>query len=333
MDFNPKFSPIEKKWLASAKKLHKTIVLPEASFSPRILKAGLYCAQNNIADIVLLTDKDGAFKKYNLSDYPNVKVVNYVTHEIKDLLANALYVKRKEKGVTLEGAFDLLKSPIYFATMMVELGLVDGSVCGAECASKDTFKPAFQIIKGKNAKQVSSFFIMLPTAKNEYAKPYLLSDCAINLNPDANLLADIAVESALSYKTLLGDEPKVALLSYSTKGSGNGEEVDKIKQSIEILNQQSLDFLYDGELQLDCAVDISVANLKNPKGKIKGDANVLIFPDLQSGNIGYKIMQRFGGYKAIGPIVQGLNKPINDVSRGATEEEIILTIAFTCIQK
>ncbi len=333
MNFEPKFNEIEKKWLSKAKKANKTIVLPEAAYSKRIIQAGLYCAQNKIANIVLLTDDENAFKGYNLKNYNNVRVVNYKTHELLPVLANGLHVIRKEKGVTLQDAYELLKSPIYFATMMVELGLVDGSVCGAECASKDTFKPAFQIIKGKQNKQVSSFFIMLPTSNcGKHIRPYVLSDCGININPDSDLLAEIAIQSANSFKQFIGEEAKVALLSYSTKGSGVGEQVDKIKHTIEILNKQTLDFCYDGELQLDCAVDAEVAKLKNPNGKIMGDANTLIFPDLQSGNIGYKLMQRFGGFKAIGPIVQGLNKPVNDVSRGASVDEIVLTIALTCLQ-
>lgn len=330
MDYIKNFGKLELSWINSAIKLNKTIVLPEANKSERVFNAGLYCAKNNIANIVFLSTSEKDFKNCGLEKAKNIKVVNIHKSELLPVLANALFIKRQEKGLTLAKAYELLKNPIYFATMMVELGLVDGSVSGAECASKDTFKPAFEIIKGKQGEKVSSFFIMI--ANDDKKKAFLLSDCAINLNPDANLLALIAKQSASSFIKFVKQEPRVALLSYSTKGSGEGEQVDKVAKSISILNKEILDFCYDGELQLDCAVVPEVANLKNPNGKIKGDANVLIFPDLQSGNIGYKIMQRFGNFKAIGPIMQGLNKPINDISRGANVEEIVLTIAITCLQ-
>ena len=332
MDFSVNFSKIEKDWIKKAVKLDKTIVLPEARISDRVLQAGMYCADNNIAKVVFLKKGDGDFAGLDLEKHDNVRVVDMRVSNLVPVLASALHIKRQEKGLTLKDAYELMKDPIWFATMMVELSLVDGSVSGAECTSAETFKPAFQVIKGRGGANVSSFFIMLPEKKNEFARPYVLADCAINLNPTAKELAQIGKQSAVSYKEFLGDKPKVAFLSYSTKGSGQGEQVDKIKQVIEILNAETLDFCYDGELQLDSAVVPTVAKLKNPKGKIQGDANVLIFPDLQSGNIGYKLMQRFGGYKAIGPIVQGLNKPINDVSRGASVDEIVLTIALTCLQ-
>lgn len=332
MDFSENFSKIEKDWIKKATKLNKTIVLPEARISERVLKAGLYCAENNIANIVFLKNNDNDFEVLDLEKNSNIKVVDMRFSNLVPLLANALHIKRQDKGLSLKDAYELVKDPIWFATMMVELSLVDGSVSGAECTSAETFKPAFQVIKGRNGANVSSFFIMLPEIKNDYSRPYLLADCAINLNPSSGELVQIAKQSVDSYRQFVGKNPRVAFLSYSTKGSGQGEQIDKIKKVIEILNAETLDFCYDGELQLDSAVVPSVAKLKNPKGEIQGDANILIFPDLQSGNIGYKLMQRFGGYKAIGPIVQGLNKPINDISRGASVDEIVLTIALTCLQ-
>lgn len=326
---NYEFSAQEIKWLNLAKKCKSTIVLPEAYMSDKIVEAGLYVAENKICDIVFLVQNDNDLKKYDLSKYPNVRVVNINTHEMLPLLANGLYIKRKDKGMTLDEAKLALKSPLYFATMMVELGLVDGSVSGICVPSKDTFKPAFQIIKCKPDKKASSFFIMIP---NGEGKTYLCSDCAIMENPTSAELADIAIDSANSFRTFVGKNPLVAMLSYSTKGSGVGESADKIRKTVEIMNSKSLDFMYDGELQLDSAICGDVAKVKCPKSKVAGKANVLIFPDLSSGNIGYKIMQRFGGYKAIGPIVQGLNKPVNDLSRGASVSEIITTIAITVLQ-
>lgn len=326
---NYNFSKQELAWQKSAKKYKQTIVLPEAELSDKIVEAGLYCAKNNLCNVVFLTTHDNAFDKYNIDAYKNIRVVNIITHEFLDMLTEALYLKRKDKGLTVDDAKKLLQNPLYYATMMVELGLVDGSVSGICTPSKDTFKPAFQIIKCKPNKKASSFFIMLKEGEN---KKYLLSDCAIMENPTCDELADIAIDSANSFKTFLCEKPLVALLSYSTKGSGVGESAEKIRKTVSILDAKSLDFMYDGELQLDSAICSEVAKTKCPTSKVGGKANVLVFPDLNSGNIGYKIMQRFGGYKAIGPIVQGLNKPINDLSRGANVGEIITTIVITILQ-
>ena len=324
-----KFSTLEKDWLKEAKGLNKTIVLPEASMSEDIVKAGIYLAKNNICDIVLLVKNDDDLKTFSLEKYNNIRVVNYTNHELLPMLVSALHIKRQAKGLTLDGAKELLKDPIYFATMMVELGLVDGSVSGICVPSKDTFKPAFQIIKCQPNKKAYGVFLMIPEGKG---KVYMLGDCAIVENPTSEELADLAESCAENYRKFVGMEPKVALLSYSTKGSGDGELLEKVRKSIEIMKDKSLDFKYDGELQLDSAVVFEVASKKCPESEVGGQANVLIFPDLNAGNIGYKIMQRFGGYTAVGPIVVGLNKPINDLSRGASIKEIITTVAITILQ-
>lgn len=321
---------IENKLVSLAKLANKTIVLPEAYFSERVAKAGIECAKNDICQVVLLTDNDNTFKDVV---HKNIKVVNILTDEMSDMCASALHIKRESKGVTREHAIELIKDPLYFGTMMVELGLADGLVAGAEVSTSRTFKPALQIIKGKTpTTKISSFFVM---AKKEQDKEsvYLLSDCGMNINPTSEELAECALQSALSAKELLGTTPKVALLSYSTKGSADGESAKKVRDAFEILtSKDDVWFDYDGELQLDAAIVPEVASLKCKGSKVAGQANVLIFPDLQSGNIGYKIMQRFGGYSAIGPITQGMRKPINDVSRGASVNEIVLTIAITCLQ-
>ena len=330
MKFN---TMIEKKWIEAAQKLNRTIVIPEASFSERMCLAGIECAKNNICNVIFLTDNDSAFDEYKIGKYNNIRVINYLNHEALPMMISALVELRKSKGLTEEQATELLKDPVYFGTMLVELDMADGLVAGAEISTAKTFKPAFQIIKAKSKENIiSSFFVMVkPEKKDE--KVYLLSDCGVNINPSMEEIVDIAKASAFSAKSIAFLDPKVALLSYSTKGSAEGDCALKMRGAHEVLKNQDIDFVVDGELQLDCAIVPTVAQLKNPNGTIKGDANVLVFPNLESGNIGYKLMQRFGGFYAFGPIAQGIRKPINDVSRGATVDEIIVTIAITCIQK
>ncbi len=316
-------------WKALAQEKCTTIVLPEAEFSERITLAGIKASEEKIAKIILLTKDNSAFAKYNLQENEYLKVVNIFTHEIKEMLANALYEKRKDKGLTLEGANDLVSNPVYFGTMMVDLGLADGLVAGAEIATAETFKPAFQIIKGKTKEtKISSFFVMMRGEET-----YILSDCGVNIDPTAEEIVEIAKLSAESARTIgLIDNPKVALLSYSTLGSAEGDDAIKMRTAKSLLDNQKVDFVYDGEMQLDSAIIPSVAKLKAPNSPIQGDANVFVFPNLSAGNIGYKLMQRFGGFQAVGPIAQGMRKPINDVSRGATVDDIVQAIAITVLQ-
>lgn len=324
---------LEKKWFETAKSLEKTIVLPEAQNCERVALAGIECATNRIAKIVFLTDDDSAFEKYNIKQNEYLQIINYKTHELTPVLSSALYMKRKEKGMTEEQANEIITTnPIYYGTMMVELGLVDGMVGGAITSSGNLLKPALQIIKGKTKGEIiSSFFVMVREVAGE-EQVYVLSDCGLNIAPNALDIKQIAIQTANTMKTLVGNTPKVALLSYSTKGSADGDSAIKMRDAYKLLEEENVDFIFDGELQLDTAVVPEVANLKNPNGRIKGDANVFIFPDLQSGNIGYKIMQRFGGFRAFGPITQGMRKPINDLSRGCSVEEIVVTVAITAIQ-
>ncbi len=328
-----KMTNLEKRWLDTAKTLEKTIVLPEAGFSDRIVQAGVLCAKERIAKVVLLVSDDNQLDKYNIVENEYLKILNYRTHEMREMLASALYEKRKDKGVDLQGAFKLLESPIYFATMMVELSLVDGMVAGAETSTGDTFKPAFQIIKGKTKDtKISTFFVMIREIDGK-EEVYGVSDCAVNIDPTAEDLAEFAIQAEESARRVCCfDTPKVALLSYSTKGSAEGDDAIKVRRAKEILDSKQVPFIYDGEIQLDSAIVPSVARLKCPNSRIQGDANVLIFPNLSSANIGYKIMQRFGNFKAIGPVSQGMRKPINDISRGANVDEIVKTIALTVLQ-
>lgn len=323
---------IETAWLSAAKELGKTIVLPEAGFSERITLAGKQCAENKIAKIILLVSNNSDLDKYELEYNDYLKVVNIKTHEIREMLVSALYEKRKDKGLTLEGAEKLIDNPVYFGTMMVDLGLADGLVAGAEIATAETFKPAFQIIKGRTKDtKVSSFFMMVRDHEGE-EQVYLLSDSGITIDPTVEEVVEITKLSAESMRQIGFKEPKVALLSYSTMGSAEGEDAIKMREAKAILDTLNLDFDYDGEMQLDAAIVPSVAELKAPNSPIKGQANVFIFPNLSAGNIGYKLMQRFGGFKAFGPIAQGMRKPINDVSRGATVNDIVQAIAITALQ-
>lgn len=324
-----KIKTLSEIWREKASHNLKTIVLPEAGFSERVTLAGLKCVEQKIAKIILLTDDEKKLEKYNIVENDYLKIVNISTHEIGQMLSSALFEKRKDKGLTLEDAVKLIANPVYFGTMMVDLGLADGLVAGAEIATAETFKPAFQIIKGKTKDtKISSFFVM-----TRGSETYILSDCGVNINPTTEEIVEIAKLSAESARTIgLIENPKVALLSYSTLGSAEGDDAVKMREAKAMLDQMNVDFVYDGEMQLDSAIVPSVAKLKAPNSPIQGDANVLIFPNLSAGNIGYKIMQRFGGFQAVGPIAQGMRKPINDVSRGATVDDIVEAIAITALQ-
>lgn len=319
---------IEEKWLERASMLGKSIVLPEAGMSKRVALAGIEASKKKIAKIVMLVSNDDDLNEYGVKENEYLRVVNIKTHEMREMLASALYEKRKDKGLSLEDATKLMDNPVYFGTMMVELSLVDGLVAGAEISTAETFKPAFQIIKGKaKDTKISSFFVMV-----RGDEVYLLSDCGVNIEPTAEEIAEIAKFTASSAREIGFIEPRVALLSYSTKGSADGDDAIKMRTAKEILDKQNVDFVYDGEIQLDASIVPEVAKLKAPNSPLGGNANVLVFPNLSSGNIGYKLMQRFGGFKAYGPISQGMRKPINDVSRGATIDDIVQAIAITVLQ-
>lgn len=301
----------------------KVIVLPEAGYSDRVVKAGVLAAKRKIAKIVFLV-KDNQLKGQTF-DEDYIKVVNIKKSDLRPVLASALHMKRANKGVTLEMAEGMINDPIYFATVMVDLGLADGLVCGAETSTSNTLRPALQIIKGKDGQRVSSFFHMYKDKTN-----MLFADCGLVENPTAEELCDIAYQSYQSAKTICGIKtPRIAFLSYSTKGSADGEVPQKSRLAYELFAKKYPDIIADGELQLDSAIVPSVAKLKCTNSPVAGRANVLIFPDLQSGNIGYKLAQRLGGFTAVGPICQGLNKPVNDVSRGASIEEIVSAIQIT----
>lgn len=259
-----------------------------------------------------------------LKDISGVKVLD--PNEYIDSFSKRLYELRKDKGLSLEEAKELLLSNnMYFACMLLLNGIGDGIVSGATHTSMDTIRPVLQLLKTDSL--VSSFFII-----DINNKLYLFSDCALNINPSSEELANIGVESSYSYKRLTGIDPKTCFLSYSSLGSGKGETVDKIKNAVSIAKQIDSSLLIEGELQVDSAINKTVANLKAPNSVIKGEGNVLIFPDLNSGNIGYKLVKELCNAKCYGPILQGLKKPVNDLSRGADSEEIAGVILITCLQ-
>lgn len=316
-----------------AKKNIKTIVLPESE-DVRVLKAAEMATNENIANIIVVGDETKIQEiciKENIK-LDGIKIVNPETSEHFEEYVSNLYELRKEKGVTYEKAKELAKDYIYFGVMMVKMGHADGLVCGACHSTADTLRPALQIVKTKkDAKCVSAFFIM-ELINSKYKNAYIFADSGLVEFPTDEQRAEIAIQSSESCSLLLEEEAKVAMLSYSTMGSAKSDSVDSVVNSMNIVKQRRPDIKIDGELQVDAAVDKSVASLKAPQSEVAGDANVFVFPDLNAGNIGYKLVQRFAGANAYGPITQGLAKPINDLSRGCIAEDIVGVIAITAVQ-
>lgn len=316
-----------------AKEKKMTVVLPEAT-DMRVLKATEYIIQNGIANIILVGNKEEILKKAKEEniDLTDIIFENPAESKYYEEAVNTFYELRREKGISLEDAKKTMLDEVYFGTMLVKLKKADGLVSGAIHSTADTLRPALQIIKGKEkGGLVSSFFLMeLPESK--YEKAYIFSDCGLIPNPSSEELAKIAIEANNTYKIMIGNSPRVALLSYSTLGSAKSESIDKVVKAKELVNEMAPEVMVDGELQLDAAIDEDVAKLKAPGSKVAGKANVLIFPDLEAGNIGYKLVERFGNAKAYGPITQGLSAPVNDLSRGCKYMDIVGAVAITCIQ-
>lgn len=315
----------------------KTIVLPETE-DVRVLKAASIILKEEIAKIILIGDENeikALCQKENIDiPFSKVEIINNLTSSKKEEYANLLYELRKNKGMTIDIAKETIKDKVYFATLMVKANDADGLVSGAIHSTSDTLRPALQVIKAaEGIKNVSSFFLM-ETPKKQFGDDgvMLFSDCGLIEFPTVDQLVDITIESAQSYRLLTGEEPRVALLSYSTKGSAKNEAIDKLVEVLRILKEKNVDFDVDGEFQLDAAIIPEVAKLKAPDSKVAGKANVLIFPNLEAGNIGYKMAQRFGDALALGPVTQGLKKPVNDLSRGSSVDDIVGTIIVTCIQ-
>lgn len=320
----------------NAKKELRTIVLPESE-DERVLKATQMVLEEKTANIVLIGNEE-TIKKDAASCGANIDgatIIDPKSYDGIDKYIDELVELRKSKGLSREEATEIMTTePRFFGCMMVRLGDAHGLVAGSNSPTADVLRAAIQVIKtAPGINTVSSAFIM-ETADGKFGDNGLLlfADCAVIPEPNAEQLADIACATAATAKSVVGIEPRVAMLSFSTKGSANHPLVDKVQYAVDILTERNVDFAFDGELQADAAIVESVGAKKAPDSKVAGKANVLVFPDLQSGNIGYKLVQRFAGADAHGPVVQGLAKPVNDLSRGCSVEDIANLVAITATQ-
>ena len=312
---------------SAAKADKKTIVLPEGE-DPRTIEAAKKIVEEGLANLVVLGNPDEI-------KIDGVTVIDPRTAEKKQAYAEKFAELRAKKGVTLPEALEQMNDATYFGTMMVKMGDADGLVSGACHSTANTLRPALQILKtAPGTKLVSAFFIMCTKSPEFGADGTLLfADCGLNINPNADELSEIALASAESWKAFMpGEEPKVAMLSFSTMGSAKGDVPTKGQEAVKLANEKNPELALDGDLQLDAALVQSVADLKAPQSKVAGNANILVFPDLEAGNIGYKLVQRFGGAEAYGPVLQGIAKPVNDLSRGCSADDIVGVVAITAVQ-
>lgn len=316
---------------ARAKLDKKTIVLPEG-FDERVVKAAVIAQKEGFANTILLGNKE-EIEKFGI-DVSGVKIVDPNNCEKRAEYVEKLVEIRKNKGMTPEEAEKLLDKGNYFGTMMVKCGDADGMVCGAVYSTADVWRPVLQIIKTRpGIKVASSCFVMeVPDCEFGSNGTFIFSDCALNPNPTADELSEIAIAAADSARVLCEMEPKIAMLSYSTFGSGKGPDIDKVVEATKLAKEKAPELDLDGELQGDAALVASVAAKKCPDSKVAGKANVLVFPDLNCGNIAYKLVQRLAKAQAIGPISQGTALPVNDLSRGCSADDVASVIAITAIQ-
>ena len=319
---------------AKAKADKKVIVLPE-SYEKRNLEAAAECLKEELADIVLIGKKDKIMEAAGSFDVSKAIFVDPETYDRMDEMVAGLAEARKSKGMTLEEARKILMDDsLFVAVMLVKMGVADGMVSGAIHSTADTLRPALQIlITAPGTELVSSFFIMV-TKTPQYGDDGILlfADCALNQNPNPAELACIAGDSAKSYNAFIGKEARVAMLSHSTMGSANHADVTKVVDAVKIAKEKYPELKLDGEIQLDAAIVKEVGELKAPNSTVAGKANVLVFPDIDAGNIGYKLVQRFGNAEAFGPILQGIAKPVNDLSRGCSANDIVAVVALTSVQ-
>ncbi len=318
-----------------AKSNMKTIALPEAT-DKRVLEAASKITKEDFANVVLIGDKTKVeeIASQNNININGITVVNPIESEKYEEYANAFYELRKAKGMTEEQAHELMKDETHFGMMMVKMGDCDGLVSGAAHSTSDTLRPALQILKtAPNTKLVSAFFLMVvPNCEYGENGVFVFSDCGLNQNPNSDELSEIAISSSKSFEQLVGKTPKVAMLSYSSYGSAKSELVDKVNEATKLVKEKAPELLVDGELQLDAAIIPEVAASKAKGSKVAGQANTLIFPDLNAGNIGYKLVQRLAKAEAYGPLCQGIAKPVNDLSRGCSADDIVGVVAITAVQ-
>ena len=313
----------------------KTIILTESE-DKRVLKAAEKVKKEGFANVILIGNKEDAIKlaKENKIDITGIEIINPQTSEKFEEYANAFYELRKAKGMTIEKAREMLKDNMYFGTMMVKQGDADGLVSGACHSTANTLRPALQILKtAPGTKLVSAFFLMVvPNCEYGENGIFVFGDSGLVENPTPDELSEIAISSSESFKQLVGKEPKVAMLSYSTYGSAHSELTEKVVEGTKLLKEKMPDLICDGELQLDAAIIPEINASKAPGSPIKGQANTLIFPNLDAGNIGYKLVQRLAKAEAYGPLCQGIAKPVNDLSRGCNSDDIVGVVAITAVQ-
>lgn len=318
-----------------AKQNIKTIILTESE-DKRVLEAAQKVKKEGFANIILIGNEEKANKlaKENNLDISGIPVINPETSDKFEEYANAFYELRKAKGMTEDKAREMLKDNIYFGTMMVKMGDADGLVSGACHSTANTLRPALQILKtAPGTKLVSAFFLMVvPDCKYGENGIFIFGDSGLVENPTADELSEIAISSSKSFEQLTGKESKVAMLSYSTYGSAHSELTEKVVEATRLLKEKMPNLICDGELQLDAAIIPEVAEYKAKGSPLKGEANILIFPDLNAGNIGYKLVQRLANAEAYGPLCQGIAKPVNDLSRGCSSKDIEGVVAITAVQ-
>ena len=318
-----------------AKQEIKTIVLPEAT-DVRILEAAEMIKNEGYAKVILIGNEEEVRKlaKERNIDIGETKIIDPAVSIETARYSKELYELRKSKGMTEEQAEKLVLEPVYFGMMMVKLNEADGLVSGAAHSTSDTLRPALQILKtAPGTKLVSAFFVMgVPNCKYGENGTFIFADSGLNEEPDSEKLSEIAISSSKSFEQLVGTQPKVAMLSYSTYGSAHSASTEKVIEATKLVKEKEPNLLVDGELQLDAAIIPEVAEFKAKGSPLKGQANVLVFPDLGAGNIGYKLVQRLAKAEAYGPLCQGIAKPVNDLSRGCSSEDVAGVVAITAVQ-
>lgn len=319
--------------IEKARRDRKTIILPESE-DRRVLEAAALVIERDIADIILIGRRDEIVSRAEDLDLSAAEIVCPADSEHYETFAAQFCKMREKKGMTLDKAKAMMLDPIYFAVMMVKNEMADGMVAGAIHSTSDTLRPALQILKtAPGTKLVSALFMMaVPNSEFGFHGTFLFADSGLVENPDADQLSEIAISSAHTFRQLTGQEPEVAMLSYSTYGSAKSELTEKVIEATRLAKAKAPQLHLDGELQLDAAIVPSVAAGKAAGSSVAGKANVLVFPDLNAGNIGYKLVQRLAKAEAYGPITQGIARPVNDLSRGCIAEDIVGVVAITAVQ-